>query len=371
MLRNSMVRKMICAFVIIIILTTFFNHYLETNNDKEHEFNIHDSVVTGPYLNDLPDDQTLIGGFTDNNNTFFHIYYEHRDSLPFQDEDFIYSYNNNTGERELLFSDEEIRDWDLFNEHLWVYNIHNFSAGAGLSHKLTYVNVETGREHTIGIMNKIGPGMDDDEFIIAGSAGRHSENESGVFDFFLPVYGDSNEKPREWDFIYHASGPGAWDSIEDVVKLEEIAGGDASDKNGTGYLTLDGILTLYQRIGDSKEFDKVLVISDIIDFSLRYNNIAVVNNNGVYISTFDNPSNLKLVEGTEGAQEVDVYEDFLLVTKLDGTYLFHSEGEFIMIYSERITDIWLHELEGSLLRAGGTFSGDGDDSGHIDIELDI
>ena len=125
-----MTRSMICGIVIVLVTSTFFSGCLtDDDDDKENGFNIQDSIVTGPFLNDLDDDQTFIGGFTNEAGEFFHIYFEHVDSPFFDDEDFIYSYNNMTGETELLFSDSEIRGWDLNGKHLMFYHVHPTTPG--------------------------------------------------------------------------------------------------------------------------------------------------------------------------------------------------------------------------------------------------
>ena len=365
---SQFVVRLTCLFVII----SLFSGCLTDDDDKEGGFNIQDSVVTGPWINEQDGDQTFIGGFTDPaDGKFYHIL--HHDGS----EDAIYKYDNESGEIvETLLEHEEIRKCDLNGKYLWIYRIEDIEGGLGRSHQLIDIDLITGESRTLRTDNVYGNLRNDSRFLILGSAGKHNETKGGLYFFGDPYDGPIQDPhPTEWTLWYSTSGGGHFRVAKDASTLEYIALGDSGHKNVTGYISNTNSSLLLYRSLNSDEYEEI-IIEDVIDFSLRgESDITLVNNDGVYTSTVDrvaiNPNDITFIEGSEGAEEVDIFEDFILVTKQDGTYLFHIDGESIKIYSERITNIWLHELNGSLLRACGTFSGNGDDTGHIDITLDI
>lgn len=360
----------------------------DENGGDEILFNFDNTEISGPFINDRDGDQIFIGGFSDDEGEFFHIIIEHIEAMLFGDEDFIYKYSNMTGITTLLFSDYEIRGWDLHDKHLMVYNVHPTTPGPGSAtydHELTHVDVNTGHEEHFRRHLLTGSYMLDDEFIIVGSTGSDfndafPERYALVY-FRMPNYGDSpNEHPPIWSLAWEADNSAVnIEILERGVRIDELFSGDAIGKDLAGYINpIYDNLSLFRFNETESKYYKIIEVKPAQDFSLRKNQIAIIQNSVVYTSTSTDLNNktlsvdlenFSILSGSDGAEQVDIYKDFLLIQKRDGLYLFHMNGKFIKIFSGSIENVWLEELDGSLLRACGTFSGSGDDSGHIDIEL--
>lgn len=297
--------------------------------------------VTGPWINERNQDQVLIGGYTDGDGELYHIFYDPGGGPS------IYKYKNSTDEIvDSLISDPEFRGYDLFRKDLWVYHTFEIGGGIGRSHKITHIDVETGERDELVSHDVYGTDKDEDQFIIVGSAGETSEGESGLFLFIYPENGDPpNEHPTEWALRYYTTD-GYRENVDLDVRLEDIALGDTSNKNGVGYLTEEGELNLYERIGNTHDFNKVLEETDIIDFSLLDKDIAIVKEDGVYVSTWANLNTLTFVEGTEGAIEVDIDKDTLIV-QTDKALLLFKEGEkpYELYNKDKFDYLWLEALE--------------------------
>ena len=346
-----MTRSMISGIIIIIMIGIFFTGCFDNNNDKDDGFNIQNTEITGPYLNVLDDDQIFIGGARINNE-FHHIYID--------EPNYVMKFNNETWESEELLSDQHVMGAQLGGNDLYVYHGHETNGGVSYMHELTHVNAETGEQ--TGLFNNeiYGPGRYDPQFMLVAA-----EEDRGVALFELP-----NADSNEWNFVLRSES-GSPKLIERDVPIEDALGGDV-DRNGNivAFIDQSHNLVIY-KLNESGDYERVFELNQVKHISFCEDKVAIVDKDGLKLSTFYDPSNLTFVEGTDGAQEVDIYENFSLLTKDDGIYLFHRE-DFVKFYNKIISNIWLYEqLDVSLLRACGTFSGNGDDTGHFDIKLNL
>lgn len=272
------------------------------------------------------------------------------------------------------FSDSQIRGWDLFGKHLVVYSKQQGTPGPAspdYDHDISHINLENGSIQRFHSTTVAGPGREEDQYILVASTGPIN----GDPDEFAAVYfrnPDDNygQSDTEWDLAWQSNN-NDWEAVEMNVVIDGVLEGDATGKNLIGYINQDGNFNLFRFNKDSDSFEKVLELENTDDFSISGDQIAIVKDNEVWITTEDNPNDLTKVEGSEGAREVDINRDILLVTKDDGTYMIHKDlEESVKIYDESMTNPWLEGLE-DLLNAMGSVHANTYDVEHFDITLNI
>ena len=349
MFQRTLTRTLICGIVSMLLTITSFSGCLSVNND-ENEFSITDSIVSEPYVNNLSGDQILVGG-ADISGVFHHIYIEPPDH--------VMKYNNETGEITSVFTDLEIRDWALLADDLYVYNMGVGTDQVSYDHEITHIDLETGEAEEFMADHIYGPGNDMIRFIIVGAAGKKDE---GVFIFRSPDDEDG------WDLVRFNDYGQSY--VETNIQINEVLAGTGSGNYATGLVDEKNNLILWQK--GSGSFERTLELENSQDICLRGDNGVFIQDNKVYTFNLEDPVNFTFIKGTEGALEVDIFEEFILLSKNDGVYVFHGD-ESIQIYHDEISDVWLQGIgnENNLLGACGTFSSNSEDSGHIDIELDL
>lgn len=378
--QKSHLCKMIVWLTCLIITNSIFAGCLgNDDNDKEDDPIVPDpdpdpvnesfiKKIAGPFTyNDENYDQVLVGGYTNEDGELLYIYFEEGDS--------IYSYNNNTKSKKPIFADSEIRGWDLCGRDLFVYSSHNGSGGSGSPqkiHEVNHINLENGSSETFHSTAAYGPTRERDYYIIVGSTGPiNNDNETfGLVYFRDPDDGDANQDPMTWD-LFWANQDHNEKYLEQNVPLDELLAGDAVGRKSTGYVGDTGNFGLFRFNPDISDFEKVLELEDVKDFSLSDddNNLAVIIDDELYISTVDDPDNRTKI--TAGAAEVDINGHILMVTKDDGTYLINEKiDETAKIYDESITNPWLEGFE-YLFHPMGSVYANTYYLAHFDITLSI
>lgn len=298
--------------------------------------------VEGPYITNLDGNQDYVGNFV-KDDVLWHVYSEG----PADDMDGIYKIENGTDTPVPLFEKDAdtqlIGPVDMAGGYIGFEKVEISNLGLTETETMVGYNLKTGDTYNHDEVTQ--QGVHDDDLQFHAMIGENL------------VFSRRDGDPNRWIAVRDTGGNERTVvrdfDLGDVIHADANKGGDI-----VGIVNTDGI-HIFRDVGGD-EYEHTIVEGSYVKFS--GDSGALITDQGVETFNMDDFDSREVIPGTQGAEEIELLEPYMAMSKNNQIYIIDDAGDMAVIYDGNIVDMWFETLKNDVLSLAGTF---GDDIGQI------